>query len=448
MEPFKVLLFLPATACLYWIVTFFFVARRTSSFIIKIILSTNLMLFFISDALYAAPGVASETLVVSHFVTLLTGPCVLPLIWLYMEKLRFKQRLHPIQFIWMLAPVALLFASIAITEALGRDVVASFLNDIYTNGPSAATKYRDTLLWHYYIWSTVLFRLLVTIELALGAVYIVNLVIRRQVRLSHLWAFWRKGEPISVVELQVYNLILPGIFVLSKVIVIKSTLAINPWIAVVQALIVTVGYFLFAMGSLYGEKDRITLVQSSHLMFYNYNQAIKGAMIVLMMEELLDEAPSGTLSQIRKKIEDIVPASDSNAAGLSSVREKMQSSVVGTWDDSLVARFQSLMVNEKLFLLPSLGLGDIAARLHTNKTYISKLVNNTYNLSFPELLNTLRIDYAQQYIQEHPEAKQTEVANACGFLSASSFNTIFKKITGMTPKVWLVATGKQGSALS
>ena len=442
MEPFKVLLFLPATVCLYWIVTYYFVARRTSFFWIFVVLSTNLMLFFTSDALYAMPGAASETLVVSHFVTLLTGPCVLPLIWLYMDKLRFRKHLRPVQFIWMLAPVALLFASISVTEALGRDVVASFLNDIYTNGPQAASLYRKTLLWHYYIWSTVLFRILVSLELALGAVYIILLVVKGDVRLSHLWAFLRKGEPISVVELQVYNLILPGIFVLSKVLVIKSFLAVNPWIAVAQALLVTIGFFLFAMGSLYGEKDRITIVQCTHIMFYNYNKAIKGPMMGIMLEELISDAPPETLAHLRERLNVLAPVADPNQAGVSSVREKMMSSVVGTWDDSLVSRFQALMVNEKLFLLPSLGLGDIAERLHTNKTYVSKLVNNTYGLSFPELLNTLRIDYAQRYLQDHPDAKQSEVANACGFLSASSFNNIFKKITGMTPKVWLVSSGK------
>ena len=33
-------------------------------------------------------------------------------------------------------------------------------------------------------------------------------------------------------------------------------------------------------------------------------------------------------------------------------------------------------------------------------------------------------------------ASQEEIAKACGFLSASSFNGTFKRITGVTPKVW------------
>ena len=105
-------------------------------------------------------------------------------------------------------------------------------------------------------------------------------------------------------------------------------------------------------------------------------------------------------------------------------------------DDSLRARFQHLMVDEQLFLQPSLTLTEVSERLHSNKTYVSKMVNNTYNIGLPELLNTLRVDYAEQYILTHRSARQDEIAKACGFLSASSFNNIFKRVTGMTPKVW------------
>ena len=80
-----------------------------------------------------------------------------------------------------------------------------------------------------------------------------------------------------------------------------------------------------------------------------------------------------------------------------------------------------------------------ADKLGTNKFYVSKLVNNAYNLGFPELINILRVDYAEQYILNHRDAKQEEIARECGFLSASSFNTTFKKVTGMTPKVWIAS---------
>ena len=109
-----------------------------------------------------------------------------------------------------------------------------------------------------------------------------------------------------------------------------------------------------------------------------------------------------------------------------------------SWDEgSLVYRFQRLMQDEQLFLQPSLTLTEVADRLHSNKTYISKMVNQTYGIGFPEVLNVLRVDYAQQYMRAHKSASQKEVAKEAGFLSASSFNTVFKRITGTTPKLWM-----------
>ena len=75
--------------------------------------------------------------------------------------------------------------------------------------------------------------------------------------------------------------------------------------------------------------------------------------------------------------------------------------------------------------------------LETNRTYVSRLVNNTYNMSFSDYINTLRIDYAEQYLMHNRDAKQSDIATACGFPNASAFNNVFKKITGVTPKIWL-----------
>ena len=240
------------------------------------------------------------------------------------------------------------------------------------------------------------------------------------------------------------NLILPMLFVFLKLIFLKSFLDTHIWFSIFLSVVVTVGYSSFMIGSLFGEKDSITRVQANHVMFFNYNKSIKGPIVEIMMEELLDEAEQDALLRLQEKIgENLNMEKAASPREISTVKEQLFATVAGTWDDSLLAKFQNLMLNEQLFLQPSLTLGDVAERMHTNKTYVSKMVNNTYNLGFPELLNTLRVDYAEQYLLNHRDAKQEEVALACGFLSASSFNNIFKKITGVTPKVWLVSTDRK-----
>lgn len=280
---------------------------------------------------------------------------------------------------------------------------------------------------------------LIAFEFVSAFAYLLRYVIKDKVHFRNLWRFFFNGESIKITELQLYNLMVIGIYIVFKLIFLKSFLDTHIWLSIILAILVSFGYASLMFCSLFSEKDSITLIQAKHVMFFNYNPSIKGPIIEIMMEELLEEADQDILVRLKAKLGESVSAENVSQKGITAVKEQLLSAQSGTWDDSLVTRFQTLMLNEQLFLQPSLSLADVADRLRTNKTYVSKMVNNTYNLGFPELLNTLRIDYAQQYILNHRDAKQEEVAKACGFISASSFNNIFKKITGVTPKVWLVS---------
>ena len=72
----------------------------------------------------------------------------------------------------------------------------------------------------------------------------------------------------------------------------------------------------------------------------------------------------------------------------------------------------------------------------------SALVSGYHYFGNDLLVNSER----QQYIINNPDAKQSEIATKCGFLSASTFNTIFKKVTGMTPKMWVAARDRDSQA--
>ena len=281
--------------------------------------------------------------------------------------------------------------------------------------------------------------IVIALEFLVAFAYLLRFVIREKVHFRHLYNFFFKGEPIKVTELQLYNIMVIGIYIVLKLIFLKSFLDTHIWFSIFLAFLVSFGYASLMFCSLFSEKDTISLVQAKHVMFFNYNPSIKGPIVEIMLEELLEEADQDIIIRFKEKLGGAAPAENAMQKGITAVKEQLLSTTTGTWDDSLVTRFQTLMLNEQLFLQPSLSLADVADRLRTNKTYVSKMVNNTYNLGFPELLNTLRIDYAEQYLLSHRDAKQEEVAKACGFLSASSFNNIFKKITGVTPKVWLVS---------
>lgn len=95
--------------------------------------------------------------------------------------------------------------------------------------------------------------------------------------------------------------------------------------------------------------------------------------------------------------------------------------------------FERLVIEHRAYLEPHITVTEVARRLQSNKTYVSRLVNESYGTSFPNLVNALRIRYAREYLAEHPDARQSEVAAACGFTSVSFFSRIFKQHTGITP---------------
>lgn len=441
MDFLRLLLFLPATACFFGIAVYFSLARRTSTFWIMTILSFILMLYFGADAIYVFPGRSTDTVVYSHLVSIFTGPCVIPLFWLYFNRLYNRKHFRPVHFLWIVLPFSLFFSCLSLTGVMGQDQVAQFLSRLYTEGPGVAQEYKGSLEWDYFLWASLGYRIVVAVEFASCFIYLICFLVRNRISFVSVWNYFRKGEKAPVIELSLSTMILAAIYILSKVLFFKDIFDSYLWVGVAQSLLVTTWYFAFMFCSLLGEKKTVSFVETRHVMFYNYNDRIKGPVVEIMMDELLEECDTSMKVRLKKKLDDALSINSFKPqSSMETVREKLRSPVAaGSWDDSLMARFHALMVRDRLFLQPSLSLGDVAGRLHTNKTYISKLVNNNYGVSFPDLLNALRVDYAQEYLLSHREARQEEVAKACGFLSASTFNNIFRKVAGVTPKMWLAS---------
>lgn len=100
-------------------------------------------------------------------------------------------------------------------------------------------------------------------------------------------------------------------------------------------------------------------------------------------------------------------------------------------------QFDAQMDKHHLYLRPGINLDKIAAILHTNRTYVSRVVNHAYNTDFFTYVNDRRVEYAKQYMLEHPEVSQHNLAKICGYSSAPAFNKRFKDKEGITPKEWL-----------
>ena len=88
----------------------------------------------------------------------------------------------------------------------------------------------------------------------------------------------------------------------------------------------------------------------------------------------------------------------------------------------------------KLYLQPELKITDVANLLHTNRTYVSRVLKEQIGTTFADFINHQRIDYACQLMEQQPQLPAAEVASQSGFSSQSSFYRNFKLYKGCSPK--------------
>ena len=95
----------------------------------------------------------------------------------------------------------------------------------------------------------------------------------------------------------------------------------------------------------------------------------------------------------------------------------------------------ALLRTEKPFLNPQVSLTDLSEKLSVPTKHLSQVINQSFNKSFFDFINTYRIQEVQQTLKESMDDKLTvlEAMYQAGFNSKSSFNTAFKKETGQTP---------------
>jgi AraC-like DNA-binding protein len=93
------------------------------------------------------------------------------------------------------------------------------------------------------------------------------------------------------------------------------------------------------------------------------------------------------------------------------------------------------MRTRRPWLEPELSLDQLSAQLSVKPRMLSQLINETLNQNFFDFVNRYRIEEAKRLLTNPVDKKITvlEVLYEVGFNSKSSFNTLFKKYTGLTP---------------
>ena len=105
------------------------------------------------------------------------------------------------------------------------------------------------------------------------------------------------------------------------------------------------------------------------------------------------------------------------------------------WKKKINERYV-ILLSEKapFFLRTDYTIEEFANDLATNRSYASRFVNEVLGMSFPTLLNKLRIAYFIRMKNENPRKTITRLATEAGFSNVYSFRRAFYREYGITPK--------------
>jgi AraC-like DNA-binding protein len=103
--------------------------------------------------------------------------------------------------------------------------------------------------------------------------------------------------------------------------------------------------------------------------------------------------------------------------------------------EELAQTVLTYMQKNKPWLEPELTLEQLASQLSLKPRLLSQVINEVLQKNFYDFINHYRIEEAERLLTNPKDKKITilEVLYKVGFNSKSSFNSLFKKYTGLTP---------------
>ncbi|MBX2968702.1 MAG: AraC family transcriptional regulator [Cyclobacteriaceae bacterium] len=120
-------------------------------------------------------------------------------------------------------------------------------------------------------------------------------------------------------------------------------------------------------------------------------------------------------------------------ASLNEQQKYKGSSLTPNQQQALIDKLNSLMKAEKPYMRSDFSLPELAQELSVSVHVLSQAINDGLGKSFFELIAAYRVEEAKKLLKEQMNIKVEEIAEQVGYNSKSSFNTAFKKNTGMTP---------------
>lgn len=101
-------------------------------------------------------------------------------------------------------------------------------------------------------------------------------------------------------------------------------------------------------------------------------------------------------------------------------------------EKKLQQELEILFEDQEVFKNPDLKIWDISRMLGTNRTYVSRFINQQYNRNFCNHVNHYRVLYIKKKLRENPGIPNNHLAESSGFGSVSSLYRAFENSEGIS----------------
>lgn len=147
-----------------------------------------------------------------------------------------------------------------------------------------------------------------------------------------------------------------------------------------------------------------------------------------------EQAMAGMLAALRSRQDADGAETEVSADTEDGVSEKTGSVGENERQRNLYERLDGMMRRERLYCENGLSIDGLAARLSTNRTYLSAAINRFAGVPFKVYVNSFRIDEAVRILsQTDDDTPLKELSDYLGFNTLSTFYRSFQSVVGMPP---------------
>lgn len=431
-ELLSILIHLPVLAVVVGGSFLYLYARKNNTTQVVLTLAIEVFFYFLLDAQLVNPKSDPQWVIFACTMIPSLSPFALAFLLCYIWKLYYERTLPWYMYLWFAAPIAICSVCTMLYLVVGTEDAISFqeLYDRLRHYPEQYEYRNDIRLM--YLCQRYSFYFAYGIYATWTIAFALMAMSRTGFNGRTLRAFLFKKASLPPMHILMLSIIMLLIFIALRMVAGRFFLYDHPFINLLFAVLQAFCILQIAIASFCNDYVECTLRQ---VYFIDPKEDLDKEALSTPDN---DDEEDNTLSRHHSGTQTIKDDTEMDEDKDSN----MDADAFQLVQERLEVGLHEMMIEQHAFLDCELRLVDVARKLGTNRNYLSRHINEKYNVNFNEYLNRMRIEYSKDYMLRHPEQLLDTIAVECGFSTAQSFGRKFKAIEGLTPRSWLVEVMK------